>query len=411
MLAGQIMINSGAETHRVEDMATRMLKTTGFAHAEAFVLPTGIMLTLSDEKEETLSVNRRVLPGANNFHRICSANNISRAFCDGKITLEEAKAGLEKIKDENIYPVWIKIVGMMIACGAFTVLFGGTMAEAAVACLCGLFVALINYFLRKPIGRDFICDAVCALALSMISISVTYLFSLGGITLHAEYIIVGSIMPLVPGVAITNAIRDVLQGDYLSSCARIVEALMKAASVAIGVGVGIVLGNQLSLISAEIGFSLSMTRTGILGYLVGALAASGSTAGFAVILEVPKKNIVFSSLVAMLGWITYLAAFYGDIPVAWASLLGASVVELLSYSLARLRKAPVTTFLIPGIIPMVPGASIYSAAYGIIFSGTASALLDTVTIAGAIALGIIVTDTLMNILAKIKHLLFSGREK
>lgn len=411
MLAGQIMINSGAETHRVEDMATRMLKTTGFVHAEAFVLPTGIMLTLSDEKEETLSANRRVLPGANNFHRICSANNISRAFCDGKITLEEAKARLEKIQNEDLYPVWLKLLGTMLACGAFTVLFGGTMTEAAVAVICGLLVALINYFLRKPIGRDFICDALSAFTLSATSITVTYLFSLGGISLHAEYIIVGGIMPLVPGVAITNAIRDVLQGDYLSSCARIVEALMKAASVAIGVGAGIVLGNYLSLIPAEIGFSLSMTRTGLLGYAIGALAALGSVVGFSVILEVPKKHIIFSSLVAALGWITYLAAFYNGIAVAWASLFGTGIVELASYTLARLRKAPVTTFLIPGIITMVPGASIYSAAYGIIFSGTASALLDTVTIAGAIALGIIFTDTLMNILNKLKRLLFSGRKK
>ena len=54
-----------------------------------------------------------------------------------------------------------------------------------------------------------------------------------------DIVIISSIMPLVPGVAITNAVRDSLQGDYISGCARILEAFLIAGAIAIGVGLGI----------------------------------------------------------------------------------------------------------------------------------------------------------------------------
>ena len=57
-------------------------------------------------------------------------------------------------------------------------------------------------------------------------------------SINMDIVIVSAIMPIVPGVAITNAIRDTLQGDYLSGCARILEAFLKAASIALGVGIG-----------------------------------------------------------------------------------------------------------------------------------------------------------------------------
>ena len=59
--------------------------------------------------------------------------------------------------------------------------------------------------------------------------------------INMDTVIISAIMPLVPGVAITNAIRDTLQGDYLSGGARVLEAFLKAASIALGVGIGMAL--------------------------------------------------------------------------------------------------------------------------------------------------------------------------
>ena len=58
---------------------------------------------------------------------------------------------------------------------------------------------------------------------------------------NLDIVIISSIMPLVPGVAITNAVRDTLQGDYISGCARVLEAFLKAAGIAVGIALGLIL--------------------------------------------------------------------------------------------------------------------------------------------------------------------------
>ncbi|MDY5355216.1 MAG: threonine/serine exporter family protein [Eubacteriales bacterium] len=402
ILAGQIMISAGAETHRVEDTISRILQTTGFSQADAFVLPTGITVTLSDEKKETLSVTRRIMPGSNNLSRIYLVNNVSRDFCSGKITLDEAKARLEKIKNEHIYGRFVKIIGVMLTMGMFSLLFGGSLLDAAVALVAGFAMALENYYLRKFIGMDFLCDALCAATITVVSLLFVYGAMKSGTELHLQYIIVGGIMPLVPGVAITNAVRDVLKGDFISACARMVEAFMIAAAVAVGVGAGIFFGRQVGFAPEAIGFITNITRSGFVGYAVGFLAAAGSIIGFSFILEVPKKFVFASAITAAFGWTAYLLGFYNGMGDVWASFLGAMLAELLSYIFARVLKAPETIFLICGIIPMVPGAGIYRAVYYLISGDplAASALTSTLMIAGAIALGLITMYTVLDMLHK-----------
>lgn len=402
ILAGQLMMSAGAETHRVEDTISRILHTTGFSQADAFVLPTGITVTLSDDKNETLSVTRRIVPGSNNLSRIYLVNNVSRDFCGGKISLKEAKSRLESIKNKHIYGTALKIIGVMLATSMFSLLYGGSLADAVVALFAGLVMSFENYYLRRFIGMDFLCDVLCSATITVVSLLCIYGSMKMGIELHPQYIIVGGIMPLVPGVAITNAVRDVLQGDFISACARMVEAFMIAAAVAVGVGAGIFFGQRVGFAPETIGFITNITRDGFVGYAVGFIAAAFSIVGFSFILEVPKKFIVASAFTASIGWMANLFGFYNGIGDVWGAFLGALLAELLSYIFARLLKAPETIFLICGIIPLVPGAGIYRAVYYLISGDplASSALNSTLMVAGAIALGLITMYTVLNMLWK-----------
>ncbi len=402
ILAGQIMMSSGAETHRVEDTISRILQTTGFSQADAFVLPTGITVTLSDDKKETLSITRRIAPGTNNLSKIYLVNNVSRDFCGGKITLDEAKSRLEKIKNEHFYGIAMKAIGVMLATSMFSLLYGGSIADAAVALLAGLVMSFENYYLRKFIGMDFLCDVLCAATITVVSLLCVYGAMKTGTELHPQYIIVGGIMPLVPGVAITNAVRDVLQGDFISACARMVEAFMIAAAVAVGVGAGIFFCRKVGIAPETIGFITSITREGFVGYAVGFVAAAFSIVGFSFILDVPKKFIIASAFTAAMGWVANLFGFYNGMGDVWGAFLGALLAELFAYIFARLLKAPETIFLICGIIPLVPGAGIYRAVYYLISGDPLanSALSSTLMVAGAIALGLITMYTLLSTLMK-----------
>ena len=52
-----------------------------------------------------------------------------------------------------------------------------------------------------------------------------------------QSVITGTLMILVPGIAITNSLRDIMGGDFVSGLSRMIEAILIAASIAIGVGV------------------------------------------------------------------------------------------------------------------------------------------------------------------------------
>ena len=128
--AGSIMISSGAETHRVEDTVHRILATTHFERADAFVFTTGMVVTLSDPSYETLSISHRVTDCSQNFGKIAEVNSVSRAFCNGRITLDEAIKKLDWIKNKKRYNSFLLHLGYIFASCGFAVMFGGSILVA-----------------------------------------------------------------------------------------------------------------------------------------------------------------------------------------------------------------------------------------------------------------------------------------
>ena len=130
---------------------------------------------------------------------------------------------------------------MMIVTG-FTLMFGGGWMEVlASICVGGVLAGMIQVCDHLH-TNVIIQDIISALALGAAALLLKHTVFL---TMNLEAVIIGAIMPLVPGVAITNAVRDTLQGDYVSGCARILEAFLKAAAIAIGVGAAMAFSSYL----------------------------------------------------------------------------------------------------------------------------------------------------------------------
>ena len=115
------------------------------------------------------------------------------------------------------------------------------MEVLASLCVGGVLAGMIQ-FCDHLHTNVIIQDIISALALGAAALLLKHSVFL---TMNLEAVIIGAIMPLVPGVAITNAVRDTLQGDYVSGCARILEAFLKAAAIAIGVGAAMALSSYL----------------------------------------------------------------------------------------------------------------------------------------------------------------------
>ena len=115
--------------------------------------------------------------------------------------------------------------------------------------------------------------------------------------------------------------------------------------------------------------------------------------GFGIILEVPKKYLVYSGIAGAIGWAANLLCQM-LLPVG-SVFFSSFCIALISQIFARKLKCPVTVFLIPGIYPFVPGAGIYRTVYYVIVGSNTIAghfLIETLTTAGMIALGIYIVD-------------------
>ncbi len=239
MLAGEIMSQSGAESYRVEDTMTRILSTSKFQSVEVYATTTGIVATLSDPSIEAVTAVTRITNRSNNLSRINEVNQISRNICDGSISVEEACEKLSTIRTAKTYSKLTIAIATVISTGGFVGLFGGTAVDCFIAAINGLLIVLIGKLSDNRVGGAFMADAAKSLALAFFTMFCTRFIT----DTHSEIIIIGSIMPLVPGIPITNAIRDTLTGDYNSGTARAVEAFVISLGIAIGVGFGMGLYN------------------------------------------------------------------------------------------------------------------------------------------------------------------------
>ena len=234
---GEIMLSHGAEAHRVEDTVYRILKTANLQTTEVFVIMTGMFATLSDSSMETITITKRVRFKGNNLKQICYANEISRKYCGGEITLEQAnEMAMRGYQWE--YSHFIAIAGNILIVTTFPLLVGGSLVDCGVAFVASLIVGGSIFWADKSHIHPFLRDLAISFLAAVTYVILNYLLPF---TIRQDAIIIACIMPLVPGVAITNAIRDTLNGDYVSGAARAVEAFIKALAIALGVGLGLML--------------------------------------------------------------------------------------------------------------------------------------------------------------------------
>ena len=230
-LAGQMILENGGETYRVEETIWRICKIYGAEEADSFVTPTGIMASICHEGK-IYSLTRRVQSRTVNLDKIDKVNDLSRSITLKNLSVDEFKKELLVINKGEIYPLPMTIIFSALGAGCFSVLFGGTIKDIFAAFLIGLLIKTLTIIWDKLGINLFFSNSICAAIAALLAI---ILYKLN-IASQLNQTIIGSIMLLVPGLAITNAIRDTMSGDLVSGLTRAAEAFLIAISIATGTG-------------------------------------------------------------------------------------------------------------------------------------------------------------------------------
>ncbi len=230
--AGKIMLESGAEAYRVEETMNRICTSLGVESASSYATPTVIIASVS-HKGIIKSLVVRISNRSVNLQKIHKVNDLARHISSENITLEELKRNLKEIEDEKRYSNKKTILFSAIGAFGFVFLFGGSLRDAIAAFLIGLAVKYVTIKCEDIGLNSFFITSISAGILALLAI-LSIKFNLAN---DMDKVIIGSIMLLVPGLAITNAIRDTVAGDLVSGLARGAEAFLTAIAVAVGTGV------------------------------------------------------------------------------------------------------------------------------------------------------------------------------
>jgi uncharacterized membrane protein YjjP (DUF1212 family) len=234
LLAGKIMIENGSEMVRVTDTIDRIAKNAGAVQARSYVTLTGIIMSANyNNGAQVISIDKRSF----DLEKVSVVNDYSRKFAERKINLRQFYYALEHIDDTvPRFNKWMQLLGAAMVSGCLEIVFRDNIRDFPIACFIGMFGWVMYSIIEKYTSIKFLSEFISALGIGLLSIiSINYLH-LGN---SVDDLIIGSIMPLVPGVPITNAVRDVLSGNLISGPSRGVEAIISACALGFGVAMAI----------------------------------------------------------------------------------------------------------------------------------------------------------------------------
>ena len=362
--AGAILLENGAEISRVEETMHRIADHFGVEDESFFVLSNGIMMTGKG------FARTKFIPikGAS-LDKVVAVNQLSREVTEGRWTLEEVGEKLKEIRAMKPKRAWEQILASAVGSAAFCILFGGGFADCLASFVAGFLLWVFVLFVgTRHLSR--IVNTVTGGLLSSLVCFGLYRIGLGN---HLSNMIIGAIIPLIPGIAFTNGIRDMANEDFIAGTTRLLDAMLSFFCIALGVALAFMLDGNVFGQILELDELVADPQTS--GFVVQLVAAYLGTMSFAVLFGVPRCYYIDAGICGTLGWLLYLILTrYSAFSPVETMFTATALVTMVALSQSTARKCPITVFLICGIFPLVPGAGIFWTSYNIVSNQLSDAL-------------------------------------
>lgn len=236
---GEQMLLSGAEVARAEESIKRMCEALGFQRTDVFFITSQMQATVYFG-EEFITQTRRISSIAADYEKLHRLNELSRKICIETLSAEEIREELKKAIETKTYPLWVECLAYSVIAGAFTLFFGGNLVETGISAAAGLIIRLVIFLLEKYMSNKIFVKFVS----SLLSTALAVLAVKTGAVETVDKIIIGNIMTLIPGIGLTNALRDLFIGDSIAGILRMLEAVLLALAIAAGYFAVVFLGGM-----------------------------------------------------------------------------------------------------------------------------------------------------------------------
>ncbi len=230
--AGIVQLSNGAEVWRVESTVRHICWAYGITDVDSFVLSNAIFITGNNDKEDVYAKVKHVPLSGVHLGIVTAVNNLSREISAGKLTIDEAMKQLDAIKQIPPKSTSLRAAASVFGSACFIYILGANVTESILAGLIGglafLYAVVLDKYKLSKLIKNMLCGACVGLA--------AYVMTRIPIwdSLDNGKIIIGGIMPLIPGAAFINSIRDIANTDFLSGTVRMLDTVMVFVYLAVG---------------------------------------------------------------------------------------------------------------------------------------------------------------------------------
>lgn len=234
--AGRILLKNGAEIFRVDETIQRICKRFHVEEVDTFVLSHAIFINAEREGEEVYSKIKHIPLSGANLEIVAEVNDLSRKITAGMMNLDEAIDELDKIEHMPTKKKYQLVLAAGVGASAFGYLLGASAMES----ICAFFIGCVLYIWVLFAGRHRLSKIIVNIFGGiLITAMAVMMYVVVPVPMKIDGMIIAAIMPLVPGVAFVNAIRDIADSDFLSGTVRMIDALLVFVYIATGVGLAL----------------------------------------------------------------------------------------------------------------------------------------------------------------------------
>lgn len=357
------------------------------------------------DDREPLTLIRHAQPRDTNNMLVQSLQELVDKIRGKHFTLEQAEKALNQLLEKpQRYPFWLRALGSGLVSAGVGALLTGSLLIIVITFIIGALVSLLLFFLGKQQIPSFFSQVFAAVLITLTAGGVYWLSKHSGLLIFSginpSLIVIGGIIMLVAGLAIVGAVQDAIDEFYVTANARLLRVGMMTAGIVVGVLVGLYIMRQLG---EPLAIDTEYPLLQIVSWqYAGAFAIA---AGFALSMQARWPGVILSGLMGLLGWYMFVVSTLSlNLAIFAASGFAAIVVGLAGSLISRFSRIPSTALITAGIIPLVPGLTMFNGLLEIAQGTKSSAsLIDgllTLSSAAAIAIAIAAGASFGNMLAR-----------
>lgn len=371
---GRALLHVGSPAHRLESSMQIMAERLGL-QAEFFSTPTSMIVSLGDgEKQQTFLA--RSEPGSANLSKLADLTEVMEELAEGRIDPETADERVRAIDAAPpLYNRWLQLAAFVLIAGGVVPLLGGGWREALLAVPLGLVTGLTVVWMSRHVERARLINP-------MVAAIITFLGTLWcGYDAQTALMpaILAAMIPLLPGMDLTTAARELSTGHLVSGSSRLAFAVTIFALLTFGLVLGSISARA---IVGEVGLVDPVPQPMWLP-LVGVPIAA---LGLMMLIQAHLRDWIWILAVTWLAWMGAGLGDWLEAPVIGA-FIGGLAVGLAGNLYVQLTSRPSSILHIPGMILLVPG-SIGLRSLAVLLGDDVVAGLETAILAGVIAVAL-----------------------